>query len=155
MFPLHHQQGSDITNDLQDIVSFPISIVVSVLPMLSTKLILKYACGFCVKWYETFASWLVETKLSRIGYIPSMHEHLDTIKIYKIKINLSFANPFKLDLSYHKFFAHLLYHKLNYPSLICNFFINNNCNNKYSLAKMYYCDGFKPLQINQYISLQE
>ncbi|XP_059595850.1 (E,E)-geranyllinalool synthase-like isoform X1 [Vitis vinifera] len=43
-----HQQGSDITNDLQDI------------------------------WYETFASWLVETKWSRIGYIPSMHEYLDT-----------------------------------------------------------------------------
>ncbi|RVX08508.1 (E,E)-geranyllinalool synthase [Vitis vinifera] len=29
-------------------------------------------------WYETFASWLVETKWSRIGYIPSMHEYLDT-----------------------------------------------------------------------------
>ena len=34
--------------------------------------------GFCMKWHETFASWLVEAKRSRTGYIPSMDEYLDT-----------------------------------------------------------------------------
>lgn len=47
--------------------------------MLSTKLILK--CAFCMKWYETFASWLLETKWSKSGYIPSKHEYLDNARI--------------------------------------------------------------------------
>ncbi|XP_034698760.1 (E,E)-geranyllinalool synthase-like [Vitis riparia] len=46
-----HQQGNDITGDLQDI------------------------------WYETFASWLLETKWSKSGYIPSKHEYLDNARI--------------------------------------------------------------------------
>ncbi|RVW46281.1 (E,E)-geranyllinalool synthase [Vitis vinifera] len=46
-----HQQGNDITGDLQDI------------------------------WYETFASWLLETKWSKSGYIPSKHEYLDNAMI--------------------------------------------------------------------------
>ena len=58
--------------------AFQSALLCQFFPMLSTKLILKYSCGFCMKWYETFASWLVETKWSRIGYIPSMHEYLDT-----------------------------------------------------------------------------
>ncbi|KAK1556795.1 hypothetical protein Q3G72_012281 [Acer saccharum] len=42
------QGGSDITSDLKDI------------------------------WYETFASWLIETKRCKSGSIPSMHEYLET-----------------------------------------------------------------------------
>ncbi|XP_057510703.1 (E,E)-geranyllinalool synthase-like [Actinidia eriantha] len=44
----YHQQGSDITENLRDI------------------------------WRETFASWLVESTWSNTGYVPSVHEYLDT-----------------------------------------------------------------------------
>ncbi|KAI7981277.1 (E,E)-geranyllinalool synthase [Camellia lanceoleosa] len=43
-----HQQGSDITENLHDI------------------------------WRETFASWMVEATWSSTGYMPSLHEYLDT-----------------------------------------------------------------------------
>ncbi|XP_059635113.1 (E,E)-geranyllinalool synthase-like [Cornus florida] len=46
-----HPQGSDITNDLQDI------------------------------WGETFVSWLTETTWSKSGYIPSIDEYLETSMI--------------------------------------------------------------------------
>ncbi|XP_059660928.1 (E,E)-geranyllinalool synthase-like [Cornus florida] len=42
-----HLQGSDITNDLQDI------------------------------WHETFATWLTEARWSKSGYIPSKDEYLE------------------------------------------------------------------------------
>jgi geranyllinalool synthase len=33
---------------------------------------------FCIKWYETFASWFTESNWGKTGSIPSMDEYLET-----------------------------------------------------------------------------
>ena len=80
------KEGRDITKSLQDIVSlssFMWSIFfIFFFPSISCDSYISIceimSFSFGMKWYETFVSWLTESKWSKTGYIPSTNEYLET-----------------------------------------------------------------------------